>query len=97
MRGIVITLALGACIDQTRRETREQAACAYVPLCSPLTTGAWDWRDEGACLASFTCGAADGACLDALEAMPCLSEPPTYEEQVANLRALKLVKLACQP
>lgn len=96
MRGIVITLALGACIDQAPREMCEQTACAYVPLCSPLTTGAWDWRSEAACLASFACGADDEACLGALEEMPCLSSLPTDAEINANLRALKLAKLACR-
>lgn len=44
-----IALALVACIDEP--PSCEAMVCEIVPACSPLTTGAWDWRSEAACQA----------------------------------------------
>lgn len=98
MRYLLTALCLlPACLDDAAKgESCEAIACAHVPDCSPLTTGAWDLRTEAACLESFACGETPEACLDALLALPCLSDPPTWEEIEANTRALKLVREVCR-
>ena len=88
-----IALSLVACIDEP--PSCEAMVCELVPACSPLTTGAWDWRSESACLRTFECGADVGACLDAVEALPCLSSPPTWAEIEASTWALDAVRDAC--
>lgn len=97
MRTIVLALALAGCLDSEPGSvaTCEAIACAHVPECSPLTAGAWDWRSEEACLASFACGDRPERCLEEIEALPCLSEPPTDDELNASTRAMKAVREAC--
>ena len=96
MRHAFATLLLTACLDTPPVASCEDAVCAYVPTCSPLTTGAWDMRTEAACLDTFACGSKTDACEEAMLSLPCLSEPPTWDELEANTRALKLAREACE-
>lgn len=73
----------------------EEQACAHVAACSPVITGGVDWRTTEACLASdWTCAEPE-RCLAAVEALPCLSTPPTWEEIEASTFALVAVRQAC--
>lgn len=98
---IALLLLLPACLDDSEPgaveppPTCEQQVCAYVPDCSPLTAGEWDWRSEAACLDTFDCGPTPDRCLDAVMELPCLSTPPTWEELEANTRAMKLTRERC--
>lgn len=99
MKAVLVVLLLVACGDAPRRAeaTCEERVCELVPTCSPLTTGTWDWRSETACLESFACGATPAECLLAVEQLPCLSQPPTWDELEAHTRAMVLVREACAP
>lgn len=92
---LLLAVLLTSCLDQPPTQTCEEEACAYVPACSPMTSGGWDMRNEPACLGTFACGSTPADCLDALLALPCLSTPPTNAELDANTRALKLAHAAC--
>lgn len=94
---LALTVLLTGCLDDTAGDALdcEQLVCAHVPYCSPLTTGGWEMTSEAACLDTFACGATPDACLDAMLALPCLSEPPTWDELEANTRALKLAREVC--
>ena len=93
----LICLALTGCLNEsTTGLTCEQEVCAHAPACGALTTGGWDWRSEEACLDTFACGADEVACLDAVLALPCLSDPPTDAELLEHTRSMKLVREACR-
>ncbi len=96
---LVTVLAVAACDTDTAKPapepTCEQLACAHVADCSPVQTGGVDWTSVPACLASGWACAEPEPCLDAVEALPCVSSPPTWEEIEANARAFTAVRHYC--
>lgn len=102
---IVVVVACAACVPEDDSSptagitkpppTCEEIACSHVADCSPTLTGGVDWRTSEACLADgWECYDAE-ACLAAVAALPCLSEPPTWEELEDNTRAFVEVRRAC--
>ena len=103
IRVVLGILALVACDGSAQTEPDgtvkqppcEVVACRHVADCSPTITGGVDWRTEEACLASGWSCYEPEACLAAVAALPCLSEPPTDEEMDANTRAFVEVRRVC--
>lgn len=86
-------MALAAC-DYPADATCEERACAYVAACSPVVTGGVDWRTSESCVGAWTC-ADEGKCLAVVEALPCLSVPPTWDEIEASTRAMVALRRSC--
>ena len=73
----------------------EAQACEVIAACTPTITEGIDFTTTSSCLdAGWTCADAD-ACLAAVEALPCLSQPPTEDELVAATLAFRAVKRDC--
>lgn len=86
---------LAACEPNPTPPTCEEQVCTRMASCSPVLTGVVDFRTPTSCLESdWTCSDPD-ACLAAVAAVPCLSNPPTEAEIDATSRALGAVRIAC--
>lgn len=73
----------------------EAAACEHIAACTPTVTEGIDFRTADTCMADgWTC-IAPVACLRAVDALPCLSSPPTEDEVVAATLAFVAVKRDC--
>lgn len=97
----LLSLFLVACLDAPSVptppvESCEAEVCEYVSECAPLTTGAWDWRSESACLDTFECGTRPEACWKAVVALPCLPENPRWEDIEEHTRAMVVVRENCR-
>lgn len=101
MRNILVCLLLAGC-DASADEPQigkpvdcETAACERIAACTPSITEGIDFRSAETCLADgWTCVEPD-ACLAAVYALPCLSDPPNEDEAIAAARAFVAVKRAC--
>lgn len=100
----LVPLALAACDPGAAepvvgkpapKPTCEELACRHVADCSPTLTGGVDWRTPEACLADGWVCYEPEACLAAVAALPCLSEPPTQDELDATTRAFVAVRASC--
>ena len=94
MKRFLLSLTLIACADEVQPSCEDQA-CSYVSECSRLTAGEWDWRTEGACLSTFSCGIYSDICLDAILSLPCLGDNPTLDEVEDHTWAMVYVRHNC--
>lgn len=98
---LLVPLFFIACLDETSAPppaplTCEQEVCEYVSECSPLTTGGWDWRNQGACMDTFECGERPGACWKAVMNLPCMPKNPRWDQIEKHTRAMVYVRDNCQ-
>lgn len=85
----------GAVVTITEPPSCEAQACETIAACTPTQTEGIDFTTASSCLeAGWTCSDVD-ACLAAVEALPCLSTPPTEAEAIAATLAFRAVKRDC--
>lgn len=97
---LLVPLFFVACLDVSSAPPPtplcEAEVCEYVSECSRLTTAGWDWRSEGACMDTFTCGEMPEACWEAVMALPCLAKNPRQDEIENHTRAMLVVRKYCR-